>query len=209
MNLMVTDVLAVFDAMGISSTHLMGYSLGGRVSLSLTTHAPHRLKSVIVGGGSSRPQDGVLDELFFPGCVDTLTNEGMSAFLDQWGAHRSTPIDSGTRIAFESNDATALAAYMRQSGSEPGIDDITLGAIDLPTLLFVGSEDAERFDDTRHIAQMIPGAHLVIIPGRDHSTTLAASSEVLGIVAPFLSALDRGADSRRQGLNEGKTLIQE
>ncbi|OUS95638.1 alpha/beta hydrolase [Rhodococcus sp. NCIMB 12038] len=189
MDLLSGDVLAVLDHLELPSAHVLGYSLGGRVALALAVGAPDRLESLIVGGGSSLPQAGAFDRLFFPGCIDVLERDGMDAFLGQWNARRAWPIDAGTRVAFMANDAKALAAYMRRSGVEPGVDDDVLRRIAVPTLLFVGSEDAERIGDTRRVAALIPGASLAILPGFDHSTAVAASTEVLAAVEPFLAAV--------------------
>lgn len=189
MELVSGDVLAVLDHLDVPTAHVLGYSLGARVALALAAGAPERLSSLIIGGGSSRPQAGAFDRLFFPGCADVLARDGMDAFLEQWGARRSWPIDPGTRAAFEADDAEALAAYMRRSAVEPGVDDDVLRRISVPTLLFVGSEDTARVDDTEHMAELIPGASLAVIPGFDHSTTVAASAEVLAEVEPFLDSV--------------------
>lgn len=186
MDLVVGDILAVLDDLGHERAHYLGYSFGGRVGLSLAVTAPDRLRTLTVGGGSSRPQAGSFDKLFFPGCIDVLDHEGMTAFLDQWNAHRSWPLDPATRAAFDANDTRALVAYLRRSEEEPGVPDAALAALDVPTMLFVGSEDRPRFSDTQKLASLIPGSRLAVIPGFDHATTVAASPEVLAVVKPFL-----------------------
>ncbi|NKR64785.1 alpha/beta fold hydrolase [Rhodococcus hoagii] len=190
MDLVVGDILAVLDDLGHDRAHYLGYSFGGRVGLSLATAAPERLRTLIVGGGSSRPQAGSFDKLFFPGCIDVLDHEGMTAFLDKWNAHRPWPLDPATRAAFDANDTRALVAYLRRSEEEPGVPDTSLQALDVPTLLFVGSEDQPRLSDTKRLAELIPGSRLAVIPGFDHATTVAASPEVLAVVRPFLSEND-------------------
>ncbi|WP_170312844.1 alpha/beta fold hydrolase [Prescottella subtropica] len=187
MDLVVGDVLAVLDQLGHERAHYLGYSFGGRVGLSLAAAAPERLRTLTVGGGSSLPQAGSFDRLFFPGCVDVLDHDGMTAFLDTWNAHRSTPLDPATRAAFDANDPRALVAYMRRCEQEPGVPDASLAAIDVPTLLFVGSADVTRLDDARRVASLVPGAQLAVLDGLDHATTIAASDEVLAVVRPFLA----------------------
>ncbi|RVW01447.1 alpha/beta fold hydrolase [Rhodococcus xishaensis] len=186
MDLVVADMIAVLDALGHDQAHYLGYSFGGRVGLSLAVAESDRLRTLTVGAGSSRPQAGSFDELFFPGCIDVLDREGMTAFLDQWNAHRSWPLDPATRAAFDANDTRALIAYLRRTQLEPGVPDAALEALDVPTLLFVGSEDRPRLSDTRRLATLIPGSQLAVIPGFDHATTVAASEEVLAVVKPFL-----------------------
>ncbi|MGO4203745.1 alpha/beta fold hydrolase [Rhodococcus sp. TAF43] len=186
MDLVVGDIVAVLGALGHDRAHYLGYSFGGRVGLSLAVSAPERLRTLTVGGGSSRPQAGSFDKLFFPGCIDVLDHEGMTAFLDRWNAYRPWPLDAATRAAFDANDTRALVAYLRRSETEPGVPDAALETLDLPTLLFVGSEDRPRLSDTKKLASLIPGSRLAVIPGFDHATTVAASPEVLAVVKPFL-----------------------
>jgi pimeloyl-ACP methyl ester carboxylesterase len=42
-------------------SHYLGYPVGGRVGYSLGLHAPERLRSAVIGGGSHRPQPGALE----------------------------------------------------------------------------------------------------------------------------------------------------
>jgi pimeloyl-ACP methyl ester carboxylesterase len=48
------DVLAVMDADGLERTDVMGYSMGGRVAISLLASVPHRFSSVIAGSAGLR-----------------------------------------------------------------------------------------------------------------------------------------------------------
>ncbi|CAM3145169.1 alpha/beta fold hydrolase [Prescottella defluvii] len=186
MDLVVGDLVAVLDALGHERAHYLGYSFGARVGLSLAVAAPERLRTLTAGGGSSRPQAGSFDKLFFPGCIDVLDHEGMTAFLDRWNAHRPWPLDPATRAAFDANDTRALVAYLRRSEEEPGLPDAALEALEVPTMLFVGSEDRPRLSDTKRLATLIPGSRLAVVDGFDHATTVAASAEVLSVVKPFL-----------------------
>ncbi|KDE10622.1 alpha/beta fold hydrolase [Rhodococcus aetherivorans] len=188
MDLIVGDVLAVLDAAGTERVHYLGHSFGARVGLSLAVRDAGRLQTLTVGGGSARAQAGAFDRLFFPGCADVLGHYGIDGFLEAWAEHLGSPVDAATQAAFRANDAAALAAYMRRSDREPGIDDADLAALDVPTLAFVGSEDRERIDDTRELSRTIPGALLAVIRGYDHATTIAAAPEVLSVVGPFLAA---------------------
>lgn len=186
MDLVTGDVVAVLDELGIETTAVLGYSFGGRVALSLAGRAPTRVDALVVGGGSRRPQAGTFDRLFFRGCIEVLGQQGMEAFLEKWGAARAWPIDPATRAAFMANDAAALAAYMRRSEMEPGVDPESLRRFRVPTLVFVGSEDRARLPDAEELASLISGSQFVVIDGFDHSTTVAATAEVLDVVEPFL-----------------------
>lgn len=187
MELLVGDVLAVLDEEQIDRADVLGYSLGSRVALSMATSAPDRVRRLVLGGTSSRVQAGAFDALFFPGCAAVLADDGMDAFIARWEQQRGTPVDPATRMAFSVNDATALAAYMRELDQDTGVPDAALAAIPHPTLAFVGADDDTRLADTTHVVETIRDSRMVIIPGRDHATTPAASEEILAEVAPFLS----------------------
>jgi pimeloyl-ACP methyl ester carboxylesterase len=188
MDSIVGDLLAVLDAADVQQAHYLGYSFGARAGLALAVAAPQRLHSLISIGGSTRPQRGAWDALFFPGCVDVLAEKGMDGFLAEWGNHRDVPVDAATAAAFRANDADALVAYFRRSEREPGIDDAALAEVDVPTLAVVGSEDHLRVDDTRSLSRMVPGGRLAILRGFDHAGTVAAAPEVLSVIGPFLAA---------------------
>lgn len=44
------DVVAVMDALGSEKAHVLGYSMGGWLSVGVAKYHPHRLSSLIVGG---------------------------------------------------------------------------------------------------------------------------------------------------------------
>lgn len=188
MDAIVGDLVAVLDAAGVERAHYLGYSVGARAGLSLAVAAPERLRTLMLLGGSARPQRGALDRLFFPGCVDVLARDGMDGFLAEWEKYRDVSLDPGTRAAFQANDSEALVAYFRRSDREAGIDDDTLAALNVPTLAAVGSKDRLRVEDTRAISRTIPGARLAVLRGFDHASTVAAAPEVLSVIEPFLAA---------------------
>jgi pimeloyl-ACP methyl ester carboxylesterase len=53
--LMVSDALAVLDALHIQRTHFWGYSMGGAIGFGLAELAPQHLRSLILGG--CQPED--------------------------------------------------------------------------------------------------------------------------------------------------------
>lgn len=188
MDRLVGDIIAVIDELGVDRVSIVGYSLGSRAALTFAATHPDRLDRLVLGGTSSRALKGAFDELFFPGCVAVLRDEGTAAFLEGWQRQRGTTLDPGSRAAFEANDATALAAYMTSVDSEPGVPDDDLAEITSPTMAFVGSQDGGRLEDTRHVAATIPGCRLLVVDGTDHATTLAATAEVLPAIREHLAA---------------------
>jgi pimeloyl-ACP methyl ester carboxylesterase len=189
---LVADVLAVLDDSGVERTHYFGYSLGGRIGFALAARAPERLRTLVVGGGSHRPQRGALDRVLYPGFLDTIANRGIDAFLDEFGEHLGAPLDPATRAVFQGADPEALVAYFRATDNDLGVPGSVLCELEVPALLFAGEHDDERLADSRAAAAAMPHARLEVLSGLDHVTALGATNAVLAIVKPFIAETRTG-----------------
>ncbi len=65
---------------------------------------------------------------------------------------------------------------------EPDISDEELSSIRARTLVLAGSGDLIKEKETRHIASMIPGARLQILPGEDHGSYIVHSEKIARIL---------------------------
>ena len=68
---------------------------------------------------------------------------------------------------------------------EPHISAEHLAAIRARTLVAAGSRDIIREKDTRFIAETIPGAKLLILPGEDHGSYIVHSDRIAQIILDF------------------------
>lgn len=154
------DVIALMDHAGIRRTLLMGYSMGGRISMGLLVRYPERFRAVVLGG---------------IGQVVAVNNPARRASIVE-GLLAADPSSVTAEIAkqfrrfAESNcsDLKALAACM-------GADRSTISATAfannrLPVLLAVGSKDTV-VGSARALATTIRNSRLVEIEGRDHLNT--------------------------------------
>ena len=69
--------------------------------------------------------------------------------------------------------------------NEPQIADETLRAIRARTLVLAGSKDLVREEETRHIAAMIPGAELRILPGEGHGSYIVHKEKIAQLISDF------------------------
>jgi pimeloyl-ACP methyl ester carboxylesterase len=190
MELVVADLLAVYESAGVQSAHYFGYSFGARAGFSLADHHPERLRSFISAGGSYRSPAGNVGRLFFEKYDEALGAGGMPAFLDGWAAASGLTIDPATTAAFLANDPTAIRAYFRQVETEPGITEERLAQIQTPTLLLAGTDDRQRYLDSERAAELMPLAVFHGLPGRDHGTTLRPAAGVIEPVRAFLASVE-------------------
>ncbi len=68
---------------------------------------------------------------------------------------------------------------------EPHIPAEDLRAIEAKTLVVAGSRDIIRERNTRFIAETIPGAELMILPGEDHGSYINHSDRIAHIILDF------------------------
>jgi pimeloyl-ACP methyl ester carboxylesterase len=161
-NQMPDDVLAIMDALGLERAELMGYSMGGWISLNLLARFPGRFSSVMAGGSGVRPYRQ--SDAF----IEALETDDPAGITDPAARGFRTFTDST-----QDNDRLALAAVQRAERAEA--DEALLTRVSVPTLLFVGAEDPTR-EAVQHAARTIPTASLVILPGEDHLSAYRAQA---------------------------------
>ena len=176
------DLITLFDVIGTAEVDLVGYSMGGMVSVVTATRDP-RVRRLVVGGiGSSIVEIGGLDARAVPvdQLVDALLTDDPSALA---------PNVAGFRMLADAlgSDREALASVMRAGRTIDG--PIPLAEITADTLVLVGRDDplATR---PEVLAAAIPGARLQLVEG-DHLTALqdpVYAPTVVGFLAEGLPA---------------------
>jgi pimeloyl-ACP methyl ester carboxylesterase len=176
---MAADALAVLDAAGETSAHVMGVSMGGFITQEVVLSAPERVRSLILGCTATGGPEMVAAE---PAAMAMVAaRASMSAeeaaevaipFVYAKGTPRSV-IDEDFAVRLEipttaegyGNQLAGVAAW----GASEGIGAARLGVIDVPTLILQGDED--RLVNPANadvLAKAIPGAEVVILEGASH-----------------------------------------
>ncbi|MCX8556379.1 MULTISPECIES: alpha/beta fold hydrolase [Mycobacteriaceae] len=181
----VRDVCALLDHLEIAQTHFLGYSLGGRIGLTMAAAAPERLASLVVAGSSSRPQCGAVNVVMFPDAIAVTEKWGVEGFVQGWQEHRGTTMGSGFRATVDALGARGLVALMRQWDAEPGVAEDVLAQVQTPSLFFAGSRDMLRLADSRHAAALMPRAYFTLLEGADHGQTIAMRDRILDRAEAF------------------------
>jgi pimeloyl-ACP methyl ester carboxylesterase len=191
---MVDDVTSVLDALEVQTAHFFGYSLGGRVAFGCGAFAPERFRSLIIGGGTYHSPQGAFDRVSYPGALDTIAQDGVERFLEQWSTHAQVVLPGVVRAMFENNDEKAMVPYLRQMELDPSLED-ALPNIDLRALLFAGENDDDRLPPTRKAAALMPNAEMFEVPNATHMSALFQSSVVLEHVSQFLVKVEENRRS--------------
>jgi len=160
---MVGDIVALMDHLGVGRAELMGYSMGSHLSLRLALDHPDRVNNLILGGVGARllkPEplgDGAMT------MAQALTAEDAAVITD--------PILRGFRQFAENQgeDRHALAACSQGHGAPVTTDE--LFGLRAPTLVVAGARD-EIAGNPQTLADAIPGAKSVSLPGVDHFSAI-------------------------------------
>jgi pimeloyl-ACP methyl ester carboxylesterase len=154
--IMAEDARRLLDHLDIARADVMGYSMGARIAAFLTLAHPERVQSAIFAGLGANMIHGAGDP---KPIAAALLAEDPSAIAD--------PNARAFRVFADQTkaDRRALAACIMASPDRiPGSE---LGALRPPVLVAVGTEDAIA-GPAKSLADVIPGAQALDIPGRDH-----------------------------------------
>ena len=191
------DVRAVMDAVGSERAALCGVSEGGPMcSLFAATYPEKTLALVMIGTYAKRIRD---DE--YPWAP---TTEQRQHFFDEMREQWGGPVGLEERAPSVADDPQFRewwATYLRM-GASPGAAlaltqmnaeiDVrqVLPSIRVPTLVIHRSEDqCLKVEEGRYVAEKIPGAKYVELPGRDHLPFVGDQDAILDEVEEFLTGV--------------------
>jgi 3-oxoadipate enol-lactonase len=189
-DLLVADVIALLDMLGIKRAHFCGLSMGGMTALFLAQRHPDRFDRIIACdcGPASTPASAQQ----WKERIDIAAKDGIGALVEptigRWFppdfvAAKPPVLDKvrqmirTTPIAGFSGCAQALSDYDLRPG---------LAGIDRRTLLIVGTKDA-TLAGIRQIKEAVPGAALVELEGAGHISNVEQPAAFTGAIRDFLS----------------------
>ena len=171
---MAGDAIALLDHLGIESTHVMGYSMGARISAFLAIQAPYRVRSLVFGGLGDGMVKGVGD---WDPIADALLAPDPATITHARGAAFRKFADQ------TKSDRLALAACIQTSRDL--VDAKDLRKLAMPVLVATGSLD-DISGDPFELAALMPDAGGFVIDGRDHMMAVGDRSFKKAVLA-FLS----------------------
>jgi pimeloyl-ACP methyl ester carboxylesterase len=168
---MAEDARRLLDYLGIARADVMGYSMGARIAAFLALAHPERVRSAIFAGLGSNMIQGTGDPR--PIAAALLTDEPQS--IAEANAKAFRLFAEQTK-----SDRNALAACIMASRDRiPGHE---LSTLRMPVLVAVGTEDSVA-GPAQPLADSIPGAHVLDIPGRDHMKAVGDRTYKEGVLA--------------------------
>ena len=191
------DVRAVMEAAGSERAVLCGVSEGGPMCSLFAATYPERTVALVMMGSYARRLR----------CEDYPwgpTEAQRDAFLDEIRSHWGGPVGIQARAPSKATDPAFRAwwaAYLRRGASPAAAVALTrmnseidirhvLPSVRVPTLVLHRTGDrCLLVEEGRYLAENIPGARFVELPGEDHLPFVGAQDEFLDEIEEFLTGV--------------------
>jgi pimeloyl-ACP methyl ester carboxylesterase len=193
---MALDAATVLDASGVDSAHVVGASMGGAIAQILAITQPNRVRSLTLACTAARNHPWRRE--LIASWANVATEQGMGAMTRQaarWvigprSFRRMWPAFGWLGPLALGRPAHAFAAQVK---AILALDDSSvdlLRNIRVPTLIMVGNQDIlTPRGDSEELAELIPGAELVVISGAAHGFMVEHASTFNRILFDFLAAV--------------------
>ncbi len=200
------DLAALLDALGIAGTHLVGYSLGGRVSLRFAIQHPDRVASLVLESASAGIDDDAeraarraRDEVL----ADRLERDGIERFVDLWereplfATQRALPASvraalRATRLAQRPHGLANSLRGMGAGTAEPLWD--RLARVRAPVLVVTGALDVRYCEIAARLAAALPRGRHAVVAGAGHAPHLEHPTILARLVLEFLTSEDAAGE---------------
>jgi pimeloyl-ACP methyl ester carboxylesterase len=183
-NAFVDDVIRLLDHLGIEKAHIVGYSMGGRITFTLVADHPERVISAMPNGTDGEPTSTVMLAVMERVATSLEESGSIRPVLDHFnsdGSMTEEQIEQIVESIRATNDTKALAAVVR-SFQEFRPDRSKLEANPVPCLCVIGEHDPNR-TALEKTAGYMANLEVEIIVGVNHVTAYRDPALVAAIKA--------------------------
>ena len=190
------DVRAVMDAAGSERAALIGISEGVPMSILFAATYPQRVHALVCSGGMARST--YADDYPWAVPAEALVEAGLELILPHWGDGSLIEVVAPSQA--DDPQSRAFFGRMQRATASPGmmtalarmfldvdVRDV-VPTVHAPALVIHRVHD--RLVNVRHgrwLAEHLPNARLVELPGGDHFPWYEGADEWLGEVQEFLT----------------------
>jgi pimeloyl-ACP methyl ester carboxylesterase len=158
--LLVADLTAFVDALGLSTFHLIGFSLGAMTAMTFATRAPDRLRTLVLVGITPQrePRASIARRLMDP---ERIVRDD-PAWASELAARHDPVQGEGAWMRLLPTIAAEIA-------TQPLLSPRELHGVSAPTMVVCG--DRDPFVPVEHdagLARQIPKARLFVVPDCGH-----------------------------------------
>jgi len=195
---MAADTVGLMDTLGIDSAHIFGVSMGGLIAQLLGLDYPDHIKKAALGctthGGrhAVQPEKTVMETLAQAADPNISVKEAVwkrvpLVLSERFIREEPERVEEFVRLAMQYSPIAEGAAGQMGALSVFNVKR-RLGEIRCPVLVITGSEDRMMPpDNSRLLADGIPGAELYMVEGAGHEFFFEKPDEVNRVLIDFFS----------------------
>lgn len=191
------DLEALWASHGATPTHLVGYSMGGRLALHIAARRPELVRSLVTIGahaGLPEPERSarrIADEEL----AHRIEQRGAGWFADHWDAlelfaglrRRRPDLLATLREMRAANSPAGLACSLRGMGAGAMTPVWAgLGAVAAPCLFLAGEEDGRFAALLPRLVDAVAAGRAATVPGAGHAAHLEQPRVVAELIAAHL-----------------------
>ncbi|HEV7662042.1 MAG TPA: alpha/beta hydrolase [Chloroflexota bacterium] len=182
-DILIEDLRALVDHLGLDSAHFVGFSMGGSVVLNFALKYPERCRTIaVVGAGSGTTnRQGFLADI--ERTVQLIRSRGIEGFAETYA-------EGPTRQPFKRKDRHGWEVFKRQLADHSPVGQALimrgvlrqrptifaleehLHKLDVPALIVIGDEDEPCVDAAVFMKRHLPAAGLLVLPQSGHAVNL-------------------------------------
>jgi 2-succinyl-6-hydroxy-2,4-cyclohexadiene-1-carboxylate synthase len=198
------DLELLWDHLGIDRSHLVGYSMGGRLALHVAARRQERLISLLTIGAHAGLEQEARDgrRQGDDALAQRIEKDGLEAFINYWSAlplfagleRRGPSFVAQLRAERMRNTTAGLAASLRGMGAgqmEPLWDE--LGRVAVPSTFVAGQLDHGYVASARRLASIVPNSRVEVVLRAGHAVHLERPEAFARVLAAHLAAAETPA----------------
>jgi pimeloyl-ACP methyl ester carboxylesterase len=191
---MADDAAALLEPLDIGSAHVYGVSVGGMIAQELAVRHPERVRTLVLGCTSPcllamPPSEKAVRDIMEAAKLPLREAFERSIWTGYSNAYLAVHKDDlWLRARVEAGLMPPLEAWQRQYAAAARFDvRERVGQIRVPTLVMTGDEDPLiPPENSRFLAEHIPGAETVIFPAGRHAFNVEFEEESNSAVLDFV-----------------------
>ena len=190
------DVVDLLKELSVERAVIGGLSMGGYAALALLQGAPQVIEALVLADtrATADSPEGRANRRNMLALVDRegpsgVAREMMPKLLGKTTRESNPGIEAQVRRLIKQQSPVAIRGAIHRMMHRPDSTAL-LPQITVPTLVIVGEEDElTPPEDSRRIAEAVPGATLVTIPGAGHLSNLEQPDAFNAALTAFLAKL--------------------
>src|SRR3984893_2314379 len=202
------DLVMLWDHLGIPRTHLVGYSMGGRLALHVAARRPQRILSLLTIGAHAGLEEEAREgrRRGDTALAQRIEDDGLEAFVNYWGGlplfagleRRGPAFVAQVRAERLNNHVAGLACSLRGMGAgamEPVWDD--LAHLTAPCTFVAGQLDHGYVASARRLAATVPNGRVEVVPRAGHTVHQERPDAFARVLASHLAPAPAAAPPTR------------